>query len=43
MNPAEHLDFKSIEPVRDMRGLVGLAKLIGSVRGPKREIGRAHV
>lgn len=35
MNP-ETLDFTSIEPVRDMRSLVGLARLIGQVRGPKR-------
>jgi phosphate butyryltransferase len=35
MNP-ENLDFSRIEPLRDMRSLIGLAKLIGQVRGPKR-------
>ncbi len=35
MNP-ENLDFSNIEPLRDMRSLVGLARLIGQVRGPKR-------
>ena len=32
----EKLDFTRIEPLRDMRSLVGLARLIGQVRGPKR-------
>jgi phosphate butyryltransferase len=32
----ETVDFSSIEPLRDMRSLVGLAKLIGQVRGTKR-------
>ncbi len=35
MNP-ENLDFSKIEPLRDMRSLIGLARLIGQVRGPKR-------
>lgn len=32
----ENLDFTRIEALRDMRSLVGLARLIGQVRGPKR-------
>ena len=32
----ENLDFTRIDPLRDMRSLVGLARLIGQVRGPKR-------
>jgi phosphate butyryltransferase len=32
----ESLDFTRIEPVRDMRSLVSLAKLIGQVKGVKR-------
>jgi phosphate butyryltransferase len=35
MNP-ENLDFSRIEALRDMRSLIGLARLIGQVRGPKR-------
>jgi phosphate butyryltransferase len=35
MNP-ENLDFSKIEPLRDMRSLIGLARVIGQVRGPKR-------
>jgi phosphate butyryltransferase len=33
---SENLDFSRIETLRDMHGLVSLAKLIGQVRGPKR-------
>lgn len=34
--PREQVDFGHIEPLRDMRSLVGLARLMGRVRGPKR-------
>jgi phosphate butyryltransferase len=36
MPSMETIDFSSIEPLRDMRSLVSLAKLIGQVRGFKR-------
>ncbi len=32
----ETVDFSSIEPLRDMRSIIGLAKLIGQVRATKR-------
>ncbi|HWG84431.1 MAG TPA: phosphate butyryltransferase [Deinococcales bacterium] len=32
----ETLDFTRIEPLTDVRGIVGLARLIGQVKGPKR-------
>jgi phosphate butyryltransferase len=32
----ETLDFTRIEPLRDVRGIVSLARLIGQVKGPKR-------
>lgn len=34
--PGERIDFGRIEPLRDMRSLVGLARLMGQARGPKR-------